>query len=111
MLRFQNTLWVALLFRSIWYYADSGVQAEVFQNLEEYSAAQLRPFDFIIGGGKYTPYPDLPTHHEIAGVLICAGGTAGSVLASRLSENKRFNVLLIEAGPEYDVCLLARLLR
>ncbi|KAJ3536351.1 hypothetical protein NMY22_g6071 [Coprinellus aureogranulatus] len=40
---------------------------------------QLRQFDFIIAGG----------------------GTAGCVLASRLSAIRRFNVLVVEAGPEY----------
>lgn len=61
---------------------------------DQYSDLPLeKEYDFIIAGGVCCLFK-VPTIEQI----LLAGGTAGIALASRLSEDSAFNVLVLEAG-------------
>lgn len=80
-------------FRIMWPFSSSGYRIYTPKELDK------RTFDYIVVGGECCSYAHLPGHPVLT---IETGGTAGCVVASRLSENPEYTVLLIERGPIVD---------
>lgn len=87
--KFRTILTFALLT------VQSALGAVVFRDPDE--LPRDVEYDFVIVGGTYSPRPNKKPRNRIHHV----GGTGGAVVASRLGENPKWNILVIEAGPSY----------
>jgi len=73
------------------------VTVQASEILTNFSDLETQEFDFVVIGGL----PSLFHPEKISPGLL--GGTAGNVIANRLTENPAFSVLVIEAGGRYGL--------
>ncbi|KAG6864689.1 hypothetical protein C0993_008650 [Termitomyces sp. T159_Od127] len=65
------------------------------------TAISLNVFFASLSRAALTQFSDIPPHIKFDFVIV-GGGNAGNVIANRLTENDKVNVLVLEAGPSNE---------
>ena len=82
-------------------YGHTSAAADAAANRARVVGANLNPMTLVSNGAATKPRRRTAGGGQIHDVVIVGGGTAGAVLATRISERADRRVLLIEAGPAY----------
>lgn len=83
-----------------WYFVSFFVAPCLGGIVETVAELPGQEFDFLVIGGE-GPSSSLGYPPSIKHLLFLTGGTAGNVIANRLTENPKHSVLVLEAGGSY----------